>query len=42
MLIQITFNTKEYGRQGPSLLKIFGRDKPYCLRFDDVTMFTQP
>jgi len=28
--------------QGPSLLKNFGGDKPYCLRFDDVNMFTQP
>jgi len=26
--------------QGPSLLKNFGGDKPYCLRFDDVSMFT--
>jgi len=28
--------------QGPSVLKNFGGGKPYCLRFDDVTMFTQP
>jgi len=28
--------------QGPSVLKNFGGDKTYCLRFDDVTMFTQP
>jgi len=28
--------------QGPSLLKNFAGDNPYCLRFDDVTMFTQP
>jgi len=27
--------------QGPSLLQNFGGGKPYCLRFDDVTMFTQ-
>jgi len=27
---------------GLSLLKSFGGDKPYCLRFDDVTIFTQP
>jgi len=27
--------------QGPSLFKNFGMDKPYFLRFDDVTMFTQ-
>ena len=29
-------------QQGPSLLKNFGGDKPYCVRFDDATMFTQP
>jgi len=28
--------------QGPSSLKNFGEDTPYCLRFDGVTMFTQP
>jgi len=28
--------------QGPSLLKDFGGEKSYCLRFDDVTTFTQP
>jgi len=28
-------------RQGPSLQKTL-EDKLYCLRFDDVTMFTQP
>jgi len=28
--------------QGPSFLKNFGGDKPHCLRFDDVTMFTKP
>jgi len=28
--------------QGPSLLKKFGGKNLYCLRFDDVTMFTQP
>jgi len=22
--------------------KLWGGDKPYCLRFDDATMFTQP
>jgi len=31
-----------YTWQGPSLLKNFGGDKPYCFRFSDVTMFTQP
>jgi len=28
--------------QGQSLLKNFGGTNLYCLRFDDVTMFTQP
>jgi len=30
-----------YSSQVPSLLNNFGGNKP-CLRFDDVTMFTQP
>lgn len=29
-------------RQRPSLLKNVRGDKPYCLRLDDVTTFTQP
>jgi len=33
---------RDEASQGPSLLKNFGGDNPYCLRFDDVTMFTQP
>jgi len=24
------------------LKKKFGEGKPYCFRFDDITMFTQP
>jgi len=28
--------------QGLSLLNNFGGDKPFCLRFDAVIMFTQP
>jgi len=28
--------------QGPSFLENFGGTNLYCLRFDDVTVFTQP
>jgi len=36
------WNISSTGKQGPSLKKKFGEGKPYCFRFDDVTMFTQP
>jgi len=31
-----------YFKTGTEFAKKRWGDKPYCLRFDDVTMFTQP